>query len=452
MSLKRSSGIASPIAVGLGSAARSGTNPARKKATMVTQSAIGTLNSPGGGALSVRTIVVMVTACTAAVQPREFWVIQFVGGTEFFANAEARATATPLPSLARGGKPGAVNHIHHLPQAADVFSVELENQSRELGQMRIVRLEGQRARADDLSRFDNVVKFGIQPREKLVSRISIEANDELAANESHAVVDAVKPQDFSDCPFHGIETAKQGHVGGRNQLPVEELLANKFLPLAPVGSSRFVDANDGHQIAFAGLNEGQCLEAFVERAEPAGKEHDRMHFFDEQELARKEVLEVDELLVLGNDRIGVLLEGEHDVQSERHLAAGAGVPGLHDASAAAGDDHPAAGRHLAVEFLAHFVDSPIRRGPRRTKHRYFSDEAKGLEDLEGVPQLLERPKNDFQVAARGLIGDQLVGDLFDLIDEDLRPERFKLDGLRRREHVGFGKVGPRVRHMISHES
>ncbi len=46
---------------------------------------------------------------------------------------------------------------------------------------------------------------------------------------------------------------------------------------------------------------------------------------------------------------GVLLEGEHDVQAHRVLAARADVPGFHDAAGGAGDDQPVVLGHRPAE-------------------------------------------------------------------------------------------------------
>src|SRR5262249_56845974 len=103
----------------------------------------------------------------------------------------------------------------------------------QFGQMWIVRLEGQRARADDLSRFNDVAKLGVQPREQLVSRFLIETNDELSADVAHAVVHAVKPQDLSNGPFYGIEAAKQRHIGGGKKLSGRGAVCDGNSPIVP---------------------------------------------------------------------------------------------------------------------------------------------------------------------------------------------------------------------------
>ena len=63
--------------------------------------------------------------------------------------------------------------------------------------------------------------------------------------------------------------------------------------------------------------------AFVERAEAAGEADDGVALLHEHQLAREEVFHVHQLVVAGDDRVGRLLEGEHDVEAHRVLAPGA---------------------------------------------------------------------------------------------------------------------------------
>src|SRR6185503_5547394 len=91
-----------------------------------------------------------------------------------------------------------------------------------------------------------------------------------------------------------------------------------------------------------GLYERQHLEQLVERAEAAGKNHQRLRQVGEPELAHEEVVEL-EVQPLGDVGVGALLERQPDVEADRLAArlAGAAVGRLHDARAAAGgDDEP----------------------------------------------------------------------------------------------------------------
>ena len=116
----------------------------------------------------------------------------------------------------------------------------------------------------------------------------------------------------------------------------------------PVAAARGVEQHDRHHVALAGLQQRQHFQRFVQRAESAGQTDDGVAFLDEHQLAREEVLHVDQLVVAGNDRVGLLLEGEHDVQPHRVLAAGAAMPRLHDAAGRPGDDQPVRARPSPV--------------------------------------------------------------------------------------------------------
>jgi hypothetical protein len=105
---------------------------------------------------------------------------------------------------------------------------------------------------------------------------------------------------------------------------------------------------------------------------------------------------------------------------------------------------------LAAEFHPHPVDQLVGRRARRPEHRDFSPQPEGLEHLEGVAQLLERPQNDLQVPAGRLVADELVGDFFDFLDQRIGGDRLEFDRLRCREHVGLSEIGPRLRHFIGH--
>ena len=89
---------------------------------------------------------------------------------------------------------------------------------------------------------------------------------------------------------------------------------------------------------------------FVERAEAAGEGRDRAGLAQEGELAGEEVAEGDELRVVADDFVGVLLEGQHDVEAEAFFRARALLRRAHDAVARAGDGHEAGLGHEAGEF------------------------------------------------------------------------------------------------------
>ena len=85
------------------------------------------------------------------------------------------------------------------------------------------------------------------------------------------------------------------------------------------------------------LDEGEDLEELVERAEPAGKDHECLRQVREPELPHEEVVEL-EVQPAGDVRVRALFERQPDVQADR-LASRLVRPAvgrLHDAGAAAG--------------------------------------------------------------------------------------------------------------------
>ena len=138
-------------------------------------------------------------------------------------------------------------------------------------------------------------------------------------------------------------------------------LFDVILPALPEIAAGAVDEDDGHGDALAGLHEREDFEAFVHRAEAAGEERDRVAGADEHQLAGEEVFEVDQLGIVGDERVGGLLEGQADRQAEGRIGARAAVPRGHDPAAGAGDDHPPRGGHRLAERAAACCS---RRGSR----------------------------------------------------------------------------------------
>ena len=95
------------------------------------------------------------------------------------------------------------------------------------------------------------------------------------------------------------------------------------------------------------LRQRQDLEHLVERAEAAGKNHQRLGQVGEPELAHEEVVEL-EVQALGDVAVGPLLERQADVEADALAAGlvGAAIGGLHDAGPAARADDEAVARFL----------------------------------------------------------------------------------------------------------
>ena len=153
--------------------------------------------------------------------------------------------------------------------------------------------------------------------------------------------------------------------------------------------------DDGERNDLEGLDEGERLEEFVERAEAAGEDDESARVLHEHDLAHEEVAEGEfDALV----RVWLLLKRERDVQAHGSAARldATLVGGFHDARAAPGDD-----RKLLRRQHAATVDRPLvlgfrRRGAGRAEDRHGVSDARervgGIDefahDPEGAPGLM----------------------------------------------------------------
>jgi hypothetical protein len=143
------------------------------------------------------------------------------------------------------------------------------------------------------------------------------------------------------------------------------------------------------------------------RPETAGEERDRVRLLHEEELAREEVPEADQLLVVADRRVGRLLPRQADVDAEALLTAGAALRRAHDPVARAGDDHPAGARERLRETARLLVLGRARRRARAAEDRDLAHVLPRRKDPQCVADLLQRAVDQLQVAARRLLLQQL---------------------------------------------
>src|SRR2546427_2102462 len=86
------------------------------------------------------------------------------------------------------------------------------------------------------------------------------------------------------------------------------------------------------RVVLARLQQREELERFVLCAVPAGEHRARVGLPRKEQLAGEEILEVDELGVVHDRRVGLLLEREQDVYAEAVLPPGSLVRRPHDRS------------------------------------------------------------------------------------------------------------------------
>ncbi len=133
------------------------------------------------------------------------------------------------------------------------------------------------------------------------------------------------------------------------------------------------------------------------RSEATREQCNSVRLFLKDEFAGEKVFERDELGVIGDDRIRALLEGQHNIDPEAVLAAGALLARAHDPVGAPGNDHKPFPDDLTGKLEGHLVVRIIRGGAGRTEDADFSPVAIIMKDTEGVTQFFYGAVDDLEV-------------------------------------------------------
>src|SRR2546426_5403111 len=136
------------------------------------------------------------------------------------------------------------------------------------------------------------------------------------------------------------------------------------------------------RVVLARLQQREELERLVLCAVPAGEHRARVGLPRKEQLAGEEILEVDELGVVHDRRVGLLLEREQDVSAEAVLPPGSLVRRPHDPLSRPRDDHELAFGQEAGEAPGQIVQGILRRHPRGSEDG----------DLPPMPVLPEEPE------------------------------------------------------------
>ncbi len=220
---------------------------------------------------------------------------------------------------------------------------------------------------------------------------------------------AVVPVEGEECMGGGVDV-----VGEREERAVVcgdqtaglDLVAEEPVPPLPVGAAGHVQHDHRSRLGLAGLEQGEQLEPLVERAEPAGQDHVPVGLLDEHELAGEEVAHLDQLGVLGDERVGPLFVREPDVDPDRLLAARALHPGGHDPRAGTGDHHPPGTGHGGCQVPCLPVRGVLGLGPGRAEDGHLLAGAVGTEHPECLGHLGQRGVGHLEIDHVGILADQ----------------------------------------------
>src|ERR1700722_15137231 len=121
----------------------------------------------------------------------------------------------------------------------------------------------------------------------------MQSNDQILADPSVGMEVPVELEDHSDRLIHVFSDGEETEIIRGNQPLAQEMGSQEFGPALPVGPSDFVHQDDRDNPRFAGLHQGQTLEAFGHRSEAAWKQSDGMGFFDKIDLSSEKIVKND---------------------------------------------------------------------------------------------------------------------------------------------------------------
>ena len=310
-----------------------------------------------------------------------------------------------------------VEPVDELSEAAEFAAVEVEDETWQFSQIGFITFFTEGSADDETAFGKNVGELVVDLFEGGIVRGRVEAEHQFLVGVSHAVIDPEEPEDFFDCFFNTIGEFEERQILWLDHAAFEEMLVDEVEEGLPVGAAGGVEKHDGDHVAFARLEQGEYFEAFVERSEAAGQKADSVAFFDEHQLPCEEVLHMDELRVAGNDGVGRLLEGEHDIESHGAFASGSLVSGLHDSSAGPCNNQPSGFRHGSPKVLCLLEAWVLFGSACRAEDGHLAGVPVGAKDLEGVAEFTECTAEDFQVATTRVVFGKAISGIANRFDE-----------------------------------
>ncbi len=167
----------------------------------------------------------------------------------------------------------------------------------------------------------------------------LHTHNERAPDKSNGMIPPIKGGDLLGCCFLGRTDFKQTEIFRTDKVPGEQLVFYKGEPLVPVIATGVLQANDGLRVRLACLGQSEDFKPLIVGTKAAWEQSDGVGLLDEHQLSGEEVLEVDQLGVIGNDFIGPLFKRQHDIHAEALLSSCAFLSGSHDAIGSPRDNH-----------------------------------------------------------------------------------------------------------------
>lgn len=167
----------------------------------------------------------------------------------------------------------------------------------------------------------------------------VDADDHFFAHPAIGVEIPVEVRNVLHGVVHIVSEVDEMEVGLGDKPIGEEVVCDESAPGLPIVAIRTVHHHDGNDGHFSGLHECEDFKTLVVRSKSAWEEGESAGLLGEVQLAGEKIIEVDELRVTVNGRVGGLLEWEPDIESETLFGPCPRLGGAHDAISAACDEH-----------------------------------------------------------------------------------------------------------------
>ncbi|MNI33576.1 hypothetical protein D3C73_875340 [compost metagenome] len=280
-----------------------------------------------------------------------------------------------------------------------IARVEGERQTRQVAELRVVLFLTAVGVLMEVIAQAQVGEGVLHVLHRFVAECMVHADHELMLEPAGGVEVAVELVDMLHRLFDGVDQAHQLQVCGQDVAIFLQLITDKVQGTVPELAAWRIQQNHRNQRAFTGLDQRQHFQRFIQRTETAWAQDQGIGFLDEEQLAGEEKMEGQQVGRALDGGVGMLLEGQGDVESQAVIQARAFVGRRHDAAAGPGDHHQVRARQRGAEFPGHGVQRVLHGGAGGAENRDFTPPAVLFEYTESLFEFAQGLQGDFGVPA-----------------------------------------------------
>ncbi|MND82835.1 hypothetical protein D3C80_746790 [compost metagenome] len=231
----------------------------------------------------------------------------------------------------------------------------------------------------------------------------VHADHEQFLQPAARVVIAVELVDLRNRLVGTVHQCQQLHVAGQYVVIALQLLANEVQGVLPETSTRSVEQYYRDQWAFAGLDQCEHFQAFVQRSEAAGAEDQGIGLLDEEQLAGEEKMEGQQLVGPVDSGVGMLFEWQGDIEAQAVIEPGTFVCSGHDAAASAGNHHQVGASQRCTQLPGKGIDGVFDWGTSGAEDSDFAAPLVLLQHAEGMVELTQCLQGDLGIPAIAVV-------------------------------------------------